>query len=326
MKILITGSDGFIGSHLTELLLNNKNYKVYALCHYNSHETLGWLTEIDKKRNTNLNILTGDINDDFFCDEICAGKDVLINLASLISIPHSYSSPRLHFEININGTMNLAKSSIKNKIKKIIHISTSEVYGTAKYVPIDEEHILQPQSPYSASKISAESIMRSFYHSYNLPVTILRLFNTYGPRQSIRAVIPRIITQILKDEENIILGDVTPTRDFNYVLDTCQAIEKAIKNTKVGEVYNYGSGKEISIKNLVELILKLSGKKKKIFQNNKKFLRPKKSEVFRLLCNNKKFFLSTRFKPSFDLEKGLKKTIDWYTKNLHKFKNSNFFK
>ena len=324
MKIIVTGADGFIGSHLVELLIK-KNHKVFALCHYNSHGSLGWLSEINIRKSKNLTIITGDINDDIFCFNLLKGKDVLINLASLISIPHSYDSTRAHFETNTNGILNLAHNSIKNKLKKIIHISTSEVYGTAQYVPIDEKHSLQPQSPYSASKISAEGIFRSFYYSYNLPVTILRLFNTFGPRQSIRAVIPRIITQILNKNKNILLGDVTPTRDFNYVVDTCIAIEKSIKKTKTGEIYNYGSGKEISIKTLAEKILKLSGNKKRIIQD-KKVLRPKKSEVYRLLCNNKKFTKATNFKPNFNLDDGLKLSISWYRENLEKFNTSKFFK
>lgn len=323
MKIFITGADGFIGSHLVELLLK-KNYKVFALCHYNSHGSIGWLDEINSKQSKNLKILTGDINDSIFCSNMLKGKDVLINLASLISIPHSYESPRAHFETNTNGILNLAQSCMKNKIKKIIHISTSEVYGTAQYVPIDEKHILQPQSPYSASKISAEGIFRSFYYSYNLPVVILRLFNTFGPRQSIRAVIPKIITQVLSSNNNIILGDLKPTRDFNFVTDTCKAIECSIKKTKTGEIYNYGSGKEISIKKIVELVLKISGKNKKIVQDKKNF-RPKKSEVYRLLCDNKKFKKATNFKSQLELIAGLKQTIDWYKKNLRKFKNNKFF-
>ena len=323
MKIFITGADGFIGSHLVELLLRKK-YKVFALCHYNSHGSIGWLDEIDLNQKKNLKILTGDINDSFFCSNMLKGKDVLINLASLISIPHSYESPRVHFETNTNGMLNLVQSCMKNKIKKIIHISTSEVYGTAKYAPIDEKHILQPQSPYSASKISAEGIFRSFYYSYNLPVVILRLFNTFGPRQSIRAVIPKIITQVLSNNKIITLGDIKPTRDFNFITDTCKAIENSIKKTKIGEVYNYGSGKEISIKKIVELILKISGKNKKIFQNKKNF-RPKQSEVYRLLCDNKKFKKATGFKPQLNLISGLKLTIDWYRNNLKKFKNNKFF-
>ena len=274
MKILVTGADGFIGSHLVELLLKSK-HKVTALCMYNSHGSIGWLEEISAKAtNNNLNIVSGDINDDIFCNKILRGKEVLINLASLISIPHSYANPRVHFNTNVQGVLNLAQSCLSNKVKKVIHISSSEVYGTADYVPMDELHPLKPQSPYSASKISAETIMRSYYYSFNLPVTILRLFNTYGPRQSIRAVIPNIIIQALSKNKTIFLGDTSPTRDFNYVVDSCNAIINSIKKTKNGEIYNFGSGKEISIKDLIKKICDLTGGHKKIMQK-KKFLRPK---------------------------------------------------
>tara|TARA_B110000211_G_C14074479_1_gene551412 strand:- start:1595 stop:2572 length:978 start_codon:yes stop_codon:yes gene_type:complete len=322
-NILITGADGFIGSHLVELLLK-KNYNVTALCHYNSHNELGWLKYSAKNKPRKLKIITGDINDDIFCDNILKSQDVLVNLAALISIPHSYTNPRIYFKTNVDGSMNLAKSSLKNKLKKIIHISTSEVYGTAIYVPIDEKHDLQPQSPYSASKISAETVMRSFHYSYGLPVVILRLFNTFGPRQSIRAVIPKIISQLLSDKKEIYLGNLKPTRDFNYVLDTCSAIELASKKLKVGQIYNYGSGEEINIKDLFKLISKVIGVNAKL-TTKKNLLRPKKSEVFRLLCDNKKFISATNFKPKFNLKKGLIKTIEWYKDNLDEYKNSEFF-
>ena len=322
-NILITGADGFIGSHLVELLLN-KNYNVTALCHYNSHNELGWLKYSAKNKPKKLKIITGDINDDIFCDNILKFQDVLVNLAALISIPHSYTNPRVYFKTNVEGSMNLAKSSLKNKLKKIIHISTSEVYGTALYVPIDEKHDLQPQSPYSASKISAETVMRSFHYSYGLPVIICRLFNTFGPRQSIRAVIPKIISQLLYNKKEIFLGNLKPTRDFNYVLDTCSAIELASKKLKVGQVYNYGSGKEINIKELFELIKKIIGSKA-VLRTQKDLFRPKKSEVFRLLCNNNKFRKETKFKPKYNLKSGLIKTIDWYKNNLEEYKNSQYF-
>lgn len=320
MKILVTGADGFIGSHLVELLLKKK-HKVFALSMYNSFSDFGWLNGLNNK---NLKIISGDIRDQEFCFKISKKIDVIFNLAALVSIPYSYNSIESFLQTNILGTYNICLSAKKNKVKRLIQISTSEVYGTAQYVPIDEKHILQPQSPYSASKISAEGIFRSFYYSYNLPVVILRLFNTFGPRQSIRAVIPKIISQVLSNDKNIILGDTKPTRDFNFITDTCKAIECSIKKTKIGEIYNYGSGKEISIKKIVGLILKISGKNKKILQN-KKNLRPKKSEVYRLLCDNKKFKKITGFKPQLDLLSGLKQTIDWYRKNLKKFKNNKFF-
>ncbi len=322
-KILVTGADGFIGSHLVETLLK-KNYNVTALCHYNSHNELGWLKYAAQKKNNKLKIITGDITDDIFCDNILKSQDVLINLAALISIPHSYSNPRIYFRTNVEGSMNLAKSSLKNKLKKIIHISTSEVYGTAVYVPIDEKHDLQPQSPYSASKISSETVMRSFYYSYGLPVVILRLFNTFGPRQSIRAVIPKIISQLLLKKKEINLGNLKPSRDFNFVLDTCNAIELASRKLKIGEIYNFGSGKEIHIEDLYKLIKKIIGVKAKLI-SQKKLLRPKNSEVYRLLCNNKKFISATKFKTKFNLKTGLIKTIEWYKDNLDEYKSSDFF-
>jgi len=322
-NILVTGADGFIGSHLVELLLK-KNYNVTALCHYNSHNELGWLKSLAQIKIKKLKIITGDINDDVFCDNILKNQDLLINLAALISIPHSYTNPRVYFQTNVEGTMNLAKSSLNNKLKKVIHISTSEVYGTALYVPMDEKHDLQPQSPYSASKISSETVMRSFHYSYGLPVVICRLFNTFGPRQSIRAVIPKIISQLLANKKEIFLGNLKPTRDFNYVLDTCSAIELASRKLKVGEIYNYGSGKEINIKALFKLISEIIGVKTKLI-TKKKFLRPKKSEVFRLLCNNKKFISATNFKPNFNLQTGLVKTIEWFRHNLDEYKDSEFF-
>jgi len=226
-KILITGADGFIGSHLTEMLLKENN-KIKALSYYNSFNFWGWLDNIPK--NKNLEIISGDIRDPHFCKEITKDIDIIFHLAALIAIPYSYIAPDSYVDTNIKGTLNICQSAKENQVKRIIHTSTSEVYGTAKYVPIDENHPLQAQSPYSASKIGADSMAISFYNSFNLPISIARPFNTYGPRQSARAIIPTIITQIASGKKQIKLGDLSPTRDFNYVEDTCRAFVYIAEN------------------------------------------------------------------------------------------------
>ena len=320
MKCLITGADGFIGSHLTESLLS-KDYEVVALSQYNSFNNWGWLEKINKK---NLNIISGDIRDQNFCKKISKGVDIIFHLAALISIPYSYESPESYIDTNIKGTLNICNAALENNISRLIHTSTSEVYGTAKYIPIDENHPLQPQSPYSASKIGADSIAMSFYKSFNLPLTIVRPFNTYGPRQSARAVIPNIITQIASGADKIKLGDVTPTRDFNYVLDVCNAII-AISNKKktIGETINIGSNFEISIEETFNLIKKLMNSDAKLV-SDKSRLRPLNSEVYRLYCDNQKLINLTGFLPKFNIKKGLKLTIDWFSQkqNLKYYKTN----
>ena len=319
MQVLVTGADGFIGSHLTELLVK-KGYKVRALSYYNSFNNWGWLEEIDCL--DEVEVITGDIRDPFFCKKLVKDIDIVFHLAALIAIPFSYTAPNLYVETNIQGTLNLLQASLENNVKRFIHTSTSEVYGTAKYVPIDESHPLQPQSPYSASKIGADSIALSFYYSFDLPVTIARPFNTYGPRQSARAVIPTIITQILNNEKQIKLGDVTPTRDFNYVIDTCEGFI-ALANSKksIGEVVNICSNYEISIKDTLELIKKIT-KSEVEFIVDKQRLRPKNSEVYRLFGDNSKIKQLTSWRPKYTIEKGLEKTIEWFSnpKNLAKYK------
>ena len=319
MQVLVTGADGFIGSHLTELLVK-KGYKVRALSYYNSFNNWGWLEEIDCL--DEIEVITGDIRDPFFCKKLVKDIDIVFHLAALIAIPFSYTAPNLYVETNIQGTLNLLQASLENNVKRFIHTSTSEVYGTAKYVPIDESHPLQPQSPYSASKIGADSIALSFYYSFDLPVTIARPFNTYGPRQSARAVIPTIITQILNNEKQIKLGDVSPTRDFNYVIDTCEGFI-ALANSKksIGEVVNICSNYEISIKDTLELIKKIT-KSEVEFIVDKQRLRPKNSEVYRLFGDNSKIKQLTSWRPKYTIEKGLEKTIEWFSnpKNLAKYK------
>ena len=244
-KVLITGADGFIGSHLTEMLVS-QGYKVKALSQYNSFNSWGWLDSIYCKED--IEIATGDIRDPHYCKIITKDVDIIFHLAALIGIPFSYVAPDSYVETNIKGTLNICQAAKENGISRLIHTSTSEVYGTAQYVPIDEKHPLQPQSPYSASKIAADSMAMSFYNSFNLPVTIARPFNTYGPRQSARAIIPTIITQIASGKKEIKLGDVSPTRDFNYVEDCCRAFIMLVENDKtIGETINIGSNKEISI-------------------------------------------------------------------------------
>jgi len=319
LQVLVTGADGFIGSHLTELLVK-KGYKVRALSYYNSFNNWGWLEEIDCL--DEIEVITGDIRDPFFCKKLVKDIDIVFHLAALIAIPFSYTAPNLYVETNIQGTLNLLQASLENNVKRFIHTSTSEVYGTAKYVPIDESHPLQPQSPYSASKIGADSIALSFYYSFDLPVTIARPFNTYGPRQSARAVIPTIITQILNNEKQIKLGDVSPTRDFNYVIDTCEGFI-ALANSKksIGEVVNICSNYEISIKDTLELIKKIT-KSEVEFIVDKQRLRPKNSEVYRLFGDNSKIKQLTSWRPKYTIEKGLEKTIEWFSnpKNLAKYK------
>ena len=318
-KILVTGADGFIGSHLTELLLSF-NYKVRALSYYNSFNNWGWIEEIPA--NKNLEVVTGDIRDPHFCKIITKNVDVIFHLAALIAIPYSYIAPDSYIDTNVKGTLNICQAALENGVKRIIHTSTSEVYGTAQYVPIDENHPIQPQSPYSASKIGSDAIAMSFYNSFKLPLTIARPFNSYGPRQSARAVIPTIITQIANNAKEIKLGDTTPTRDFTYVLDTCMGFLKLAECDKtIGEVINIGSNYEISINDLLLLIKKIMNSDINIISENQR-VRPEKSEVFRLWCNNKKLFDLTGFKPEYTIENGLIETIKWFRnpENLKKFK------
>jgi len=316
---LITGADGFIGSHLTELLLE-KGYNVRALSYYNSFNFWGWLEDIPA--NSNLEIVTGDIRDPHFVKHIMKDMNIVFHLAALIAIPYSYVAPDSYVDTNIKGTLNICQAAKENGCERVIHTSTSEVYGTAQYVPIDEKHPLQPQSPYSATKIGAEAMAMSFYSAFDLPVTTARPFNTYGPRQSARAVIPTIIGQIAAGKKQIKLGDLTPTRDFNYVLDTCRGfIALAESDKTIGEVINIGSGVEISVGDTLNLIKKIMDSDVKFITDEQR-LRPDKSEVFRLCCDNTKIHELTGFLPEYSLKKGLKETIDWFTSsdNLSRYK------
>jgi len=308
MKILITGADGFIGSHLTEMLVT-QGHEIIALSQYNSFNNWGWLEDVNCK--SKIKVLTGDIRDPHYCKHITKDVDIIFHLAALIAIPYSYIAPDSYVDTNIKGTLNICQAARENGNIRVIHTSTSEVYGTAQYVPIDEKHPLQPQSPYSATKIAADSMAISFYNSFELPVTIARPFNTYGPRQSARAVIPTIITQIANGAKKIKLGDTTPTRDFNYVDDTCRGfIALAECDDSIGETVNIGSNFEISIGNTLNIIKELMNSDVQ-FTTDKKRIRPSKSEVFRLWCDNKKIEKLTGFRPKVGIREGLQRTIDW---------------
>lgn len=321
-KVLITGADGFIGSHLVEFLYS-KGAKIKALSYYNSFNYWGWLENISCLES--IEVVSGDIRDPFFCNEISKNVDVIFHLAALIAIPYSYIAPQNYIQTNVTGTLNICQAALNNNIERIICTSTSEVYGTAQYVPIDEKHPLQPQSPYSASKIGADSIAMSYFNAFNLPLTIARPFNTYGPRQSLRAVIPNIICQMLDGKEEIKMGDIRPTRDFNFVKDTCKGmvlLAEAEEKT-IGKTINIGTGEEITIGELFNLLKESLGSNAQLVVEDER-LRPEKSEVFRLCCDNKLIKEIAGFSPSYDLKSGLKETISWYSQpnNLEKFKTN----
>jgi len=318
-RALVTGADGFIGSHLTEMLVA-KGYKVSALCQYNSFNDWGWLN--DSGVLSDIDVLSGDVRDPHYCLEITRGVDIVFHLAALIAIPYSYVAPASYVDTNVSGTLNICYAARENGCSRVIQTSTSEVYGTAQYVPIDERHPLQAQSPYSASKIAADAMAMSFYHAFNLPVTIVRPFNTYGPRQSARAVIPTIITQIAVGKKKITLGDVTPTRDFSYVEDTCRGfIALAECDAAVGRTVNIGSNFEISVGDTLALIKELMSSDVEFVSEDER-IRPDKSEVFRLWCDNSLMRELTAFTPKVDLRSGLSRTIEWMTNidNLKKYK------
>jgi len=319
MKVLVTGADGFIGSHLVELLVS-RGYQVKALSQYNSFNNWGWLEDISCS--DKIEVLSGDVRDSHYCREITRGVDAIYHLAALVAIPYSYITPKSYVDTNVTGTLNICQAALENKVRRVLHTSTSEVYGTAQYVPIDERHPLQPQSPYSASKIAADAMALSFHNSFGLPVTIVRPFNTYGPRQSARAVIPTIITQIASGKKEIKIGDVSPTRDFNYVEDTCRGfVELAECERSIGQTVNVGSNFEISIADTLALIKELMGSDVD-FSMDEQRVRPKGSEVFRLWCDNSKLRELTGFAPRFTIRDGLRQTIDWFVRrdNLSRYK------
>ena len=316
-KILITGATGFVGSHLTELCIE-KGYEVIAFDRYNPNYNLGWLEK--SKYKNDINFALGDIRDYDSVLKAMKGCGAVFHLAALVGIPYSYLSPQAYLRTNVDGTYNVLESSKQLNLDQTIITSTSEVYGSAQYVPIDEKHPLSSQSPYSATKISADHLALSYYNSFKLPIKIIRPFNIYGPRQSSRAVIPSVIIQALNNKKEIKLGNIKPTRDFTYVSDTCNAFLDILKAKNIfGKVLNVGSNNEYSIGDISKKILiKLNSKA--IIKKEEKRTRTKRSEVVRLVCNNKSFLKHTKWKPKIKLDEGLEKTISWFkeSKDLYK--------
>lgn len=318
-KVLVTGADGFIGSHLVEGLMD-EGADVRAFVFYNSFNNWGWLDTFPKEKKDKVDIFTGDVRDPNGVRKAVEGVEVIFHLAALIAIPFSYHSPDSYIDTNIKGTLNVLQAARDGRCSKILVTSTSEVYGTARYVPMDENHPFQGQSPYSATKIGADRIAESFYRSFNLPVVIVRPFNTYGPRQSARAVIPTIITQLLAGNTEIRLGSLHPTRDLVYVNDTVRGFVEIAKSDKtVGEEINIATQKEISIGDLAAILVRLTASDARIV-SDKVRLRPEKSEVERLLGSNAKITALTNWKQSHTLEDGLKLTVEWFRRNRHQFK------
>lgn len=320
-KVMVTGADGFIGSHLTEKLVM-LGYDVKAFVFYNSFNSWGWLDTFPDDMLREIEVFPGDIRDPNGVREAMKGIDTVFHLAALIAIPFSYHSPDSYVDTNIKGTLNVLQSAREYGTEQVFITSTSEVYGTAQYVPIDEKHPFQGQSPYSASKIGADRLAESFFRSFNMPITIVRPFNTYGPRQSARAVIPTIITQLLTGEEEIKLGSLTPTRDFNYVKDTVNGFIEISKSDKtIGEEINIATQQEISIGQLAEELIRQINPNAKIVCDEQR-RRPEKSEVNRLLGSNKKIKKLTNWKPAYTLAQGLEETIEFFKLNLDKYKTN----
>jgi len=319
-KILITGATGFIGSHLTELCVE-LGYSVKAFDRYNPNNDWGWLE--NSRYINDIEIILGDIRDYDSVYDTMKGCDTVFHLAALIGIPYSYVSPLAYLRTNVEGTYNILESSKNIGTENILITSTSEVYGTAQYTPMDENHPSIGQSPYSASKIAADQLAISYYKSFGLPIKIVRPFNTYGPRQSARAIIPTLITQLLKSDKKIKMGNLNPTRDFTYVTDTCQGFIDIYKSKKLfGEVTNIGMNMEISMEQLFEKLKKLTCNKTLIIDNDR--IRPEKSEVDRLLCENTKLIENTSWKPKYSLNEGLKETINWFESNSHLYKHGQY--
>ena len=321
-KVLVTGADGFIGSHLTEFLVI-KGYSVCAFVYYNSFNSYGWLDTLSAETKSKIDFFSGDIRDPNGVREAMKGIDIVYHLAALIAIPFSYHSPDSYIDTNVKGTLNILQAARDNKVERVLVTSTSEVYGTAQFVPITELHAKQSQSPYSASKIGADAIADSFYRSLDLPITIVRPFNTFGPRQSARAVIPTIIAQLLNGAEEIKLGDITPTRDLLYVKDTIDGFLKIAECKElIGEEVNIATQSEISIGDLAQILINEINPKAKIITDDIR-MRPEKSEVFRLFGSNEKLKSFTHWQQNYTLEEGLKETITWFrnSENLKSYKS-----
>ncbi len=319
--VLVTGADGFIGSHLVEQLINEE-HKVKAFVYYNSFNSWGWLDSLPKETLAKIEIFSGDIRDPNGVRTAVKGVDTIYHLAALIAIPYSYHSPDSYVDTNVKGTLNVLQAAKDLGVQRVLVTSTSEVYGTAMYVPIDEKHPKQGQSPYSATKIGADAMADSFYRSFNLPVTIVRPFNTYGPRQSARAIIPTVITQLLAGKTEIKLGALHPTRDLLFVKDTVNGFVEIAKSDKtIGEEINIATQEEISIQNLAQTLIGLINPKAKIITDDAR-LRPEKSEVERLLGSAEKIKTLTNWKPQYKLNEGLKHTIEWFsqTENSKNYK------
>ena len=320
-KVLVTGADGFIGSHLVEELLK-EGYEVKAFCLYNSFNSWGWLDSLPKETLDKIEVFTGDVRDPNGVRTAMKGCDMVFHLAALIAIPYSYHSPDSYVDTNVKGTLNIIQAAKDLNIERVLVTSTSEIYGTAQYVPIDEIHPKQPQSPYSASKIGADCMADSFYRSFDMPITIVRPFNTYGPRQSARAIIPTIITQLLNGFEEIKLGDLTPTRDLLFVKDTVKGFIEISKSTSlIGHECNIATNSEITMQKMADTLIELINPNAKIIQDEAR-LRPGKSEVFRLFGDNTKIIKHTNWKVEHTLEQGLQQTIDWFSnkENLRQYK------
>jgi len=318
-KVLITGSEGFLGSHLVERFLK-ENCDIKAFVFYNSFNSWGWLDTLPPEKLKNIEVFTGDIRDQNFVRDVSKNVDIICHLAALIGIPYSYIAPESYIDTNVKGTLNILQAAEDFNIEKLIITSTSETYGSALYVPIDEKHPYQPQSPYSASKIAADHIALSFYYSFNTPVSIIRPFNFYGPRQSARAIIPTIITQIYNNKKTIELGNLAPTRDFTYCIDTCEAYIKMVQKDNIeGKIFNIGSGFEISIGDLVNKIKELMNSDIKIITKDER-KRSTRTEVNRLLANSTKAKEELNWVPKYNIDEGLKATIEWFN-NPNNLKN-----
>ncbi len=320
-KVLVTGADGFIGSHLVEELVQN-GYSVKAFVQYNFRNQWGWLENLSAQHLACIEIFSADLRDPFAVQRAVRGCSRIFHLGALIAIPYSYMAPQDYIQTNVLGTLNILQASLEEKVDQVIHTSTSETYGTAIYAPINETHPLQGQSPYSASKIGADKLAESYFLSFGLPVTTIRPFNTYGPRQSARAIIPTIITQIFSDQKTIKLGALDPVRDMNFVTDTVNGFMKAAKTSdSIGETINIGSGKGVTIGEIAEMILKITNSEKSIEKDNIR-LRPQKSEVMKLICDNSKAKKLLDWEPTISLENGLKSTVNWFKDHLSFYKSN----